>query len=152
MQEFIFTGILGILLIAISSLCVYEALRFIWKLLPKLTWSPRARVFIVVAGTFFGHIINIWIFGIVYYVIIQAGMGKFVGSAVNNGEYVLDIFGCIYISSMIYTTLGVGIVPEGALRMISGVEGLVGFISVGWTISFSYLAMEKFWQLPHKKK
>jgi hypothetical protein len=153
MGEFIATGILGIVLIAICSLCLYEILRFIWKILPNLTWHPRMRIFTVVGGAFIGHILNIWLFGVVYYLIIESGMGKFIGTAIERGEYSMDIFGCIYISSMIYTTVGAGdITPEGSLRMIAGVEAITGFMLVGWTISFTYLAMEKFWQLPHRKK
>lgn len=152
MSEFIITGLLGIILIGICSLCVYEILRFIWNLLPKLTWPPRVRIFSVVGGAFLGHVLNIWLFGLVYYCIIEAGMGKFIGTAIERGEYTMDIFGCIYLSSVIYTTVGAGdITPEGSLRMIAGVEALAGFMLIGWTISFTYLAMEKFWQLPHRR-
>ena len=153
MKEFLITGFLGIFLIAICSLNIYEILRFIWKMLPKLTWPPRVRIFCVVAGAFLGHIINIWLFGFVYYAIINTGMGRFIGTAIERGEYALDIFGCIYLSSVLYTTVGAGdITPEGSLRMIVGVEALTGFMLVGWTISFTYLAMENFWQLPHSRK
>lgn len=153
MGEFIVTGLLGIVLIAICSMCIYEILRFIWQILPNVTWHPRMRIFAVVGGAFIGHILNIWLFGVVYYFLIELGMGKFIGTAIERGEYSMDIFGCIYLSSMIYTTVGAGdITPEGSLRMIMGVEALTGFMLVGWTISFTYLTMEKFWQLPHRKK
>lgn len=152
MQEFIITGILGIILIAIASLNIYEILRFTWKLLPKISWPPHLRIFMVVAGIFVGHILNIWLFGVVYYFIIKSGFGKFVGASIASGEYILDIFGCIYISSALYTTVGAGdITPEGSLRMLVGVEALSGFMLIGWTISFAYLTMEQFWHLPHKK-
>lgn len=152
MFEFLYTGLIGLSLIAICSLIIYEILRYIWTLLPKLTWPPRPRVFAVIGGVFFGHILNIWLFGLVYYCILSTGLGQFIGKAIERGEYTLDIFGCIYISSVIYTTLGTGdITPEGALRMIAGVEALVGFMLIGWTISFTYLSMEKFWSLPHRR-
>jgi len=152
MQEFIFTGLLGALLIFTCAMTIYELLRYIWGILPRMTSTPRTRVFIVVAGAFFGHILNIWIFGIVYYLLHIAGMGTFIGTAIERGEYKLDIFGCIYFSAVTYTTVGFGdITPEGSLRMITGVEALTGFMLVGWTISFTYLAMERFWQLPHRK-
>ncbi len=152
MIEFLITGILGIFLIAICSLNIYEILRYIWGILPKLTWPPRARIFAVVVGVFTGHIINIWLFGVIYYTIIKLGYGNLTGTAIERGEYALDIFGCIYFSSVTYTTVGFGdITAEAGLRMIASVEALTGFILVGWTISFTYLAMEKFWQLPHNK-
>ena len=153
MKEFFLSGLLGVILIGICSLTLYEILRFIWQLLPKLTWPPRFRIFIVVAGAFAGHILNIWLFGFVYYALIYFGLGKFIGTAIERGEYALDIFGCIYISAVTYTTVGTGdITPEGGIRMIAGVEALTGFLMVGWTISFTYLALEKFWQLPHSKQ
>lgn len=152
MIEFIITGLLGVLLIAVCSLNIYEILRFTWKLLPKINWPPRLRIFMVVSGIFVGHILNIWFFGFIYYILIHSGLGKFVGSSIERGEYGLDIFGCIYISSALYTTVGAGdITPAGSLRMIVGVEALTGFMLIGWTISFAYLAMEQFWHLPHKR-
>lgn len=41
--------------------------------------------------------------------------------------------------------------PLGSIRMITGVESLTGFLLIGWTVSFTYLAMEKFWELPHHR-
>jgi hypothetical protein len=152
MQEFILTGILGSCLIAICCLNIYELLRYIWNLLPRLTWQPRLRVLAVVASMFIAHIINIWLFGTVYYLLHYYNLGTLSGPAIDNGRYTLDIFGCLYFSSVIYSTLGLGdISPLGALRMIAGVEALTGFILIGWTVSFTYLAMQRFWELPHKK-
>ncbi len=150
MQEFIITSILGILLIGVCSLSIYELLRFVWNRLPHMTMMPRKRVLLVIGAVFLGHIFNIWVFGVVYYALTQAGMGTLAGTSVANGDYVVDFFGCLYFSSVSYTTLGLGdVTPEGALRMITGVEGLAGFILIGWTVTFTYLAMEKFWGLPH---
>lgn len=152
MREFIITGTLGILLIAVCSLNIYEILRFTWQLLPNIKWHPRLRICMVVSGIFVGHILNIWVFGLIYYIFIHSGLGSFVGSSIERGEYSMDIFGCIYISSVLYTTVGAGdITPAGSLRMIVGVEALTGFMLIGWTISFAYLAMEQFWHLPHKR-
>lgn len=154
MQEFLITGLLGITLIAACCLNIYEILRYLWRLLPRLTWPPRPRIFAVMAGVFIGHILNIWLFGFVYYALIHwADMGTFIGTAIERGDYKLDIFGCIYFSAVTYSTVGFGdFTPEGALRMIAGVEALAGFILIGWTVSFTYLTMEKFWELPHRRR
>lgn len=151
MQEFIITGIFGAALIAISSFIIYEILRFTWRILPKINWQPHLRIFALVAGIFAGHILNIWLFGIVYFIFTIFGWGSFTSPTINL-PHELDIFSCIYISSTLYTTVGAGdVTPNGGLRMIVGVEALTGFMLIGWTISFAYLAMEKFWQLPHRK-
>ena len=48
-----------------------------------------------------------------------------------------------------YTSLGLGdLVPTHDMRMLVGAEVLNGLVMIGWTISFTYLTMEKFWQQP----
>lgn len=145
-------GLLGASLIALCCLIVYEALRQIWHILPRFTLPPHARVLVVVACIFLIHIINIWLFGFVYYLLHQFELGTLTGPAIEHGQYRLDLVGCMYFSAVIYSTLGLGdISPQGTLRMIAGVEGLSGFILIGWTVSFTFLAMQKFWELPHRK-
>lgn len=153
MQEFILTGFLGIVLIAICCLCIYEALRYVWKMLPTLNWSPRLHVITIIALIFGAHVVNIWMFGIVYYLLHSFDLGTLSGGAIEHGRYALDLFGCVYFSAVIYSTLGLGdITPIGALRMITGVEAITGFMLMGWTVSFTYIAMQKFWELPHRRK
>lgn len=152
MEEFVLTGLLGIALIILSCFVIYETLRFIWKRLPHMHQHPRMRVLMLLCGIFGGHIVNIWLFGAVYFILIAHGYGNLTGTDVERGLYVLDIFGCIYFSAVTYTTLGIGdLTPEGAMRMLTGVESLTGFLLIGWTVTFTYLAMEKFWELPHRK-
>jgi hypothetical protein len=151
-QEFLLAGLLGCFLIGICCLNVYELLRHIWNLLPTLTWPPRMRVLAVIGSIFIIHIINIWLFGLVYYLLHYFNLGTLIGVTIQQGNYSLDVFGCMYFSAVIYSTLGLGdISPQGALRMITGVEALTGFILIGWTVSFTFLAMQHFWQLPHRK-
>jgi hypothetical protein len=148
--EFLLTGALGLALILVCCLIVYESLRFLWKLLPRLNWLPHFRVMVMVACSFLPHIANIWLFGFVYYLLHAFGLGTLAGTSIDSGNYTLDLFGCLYFSAVSYTTLGLGdVTPEGALRMITGVEALSGFMLIGWTVSFTYLAMQKFWELPH---
>ena len=52
----------------------------------------------------------------------------------------------LYFSSETYTTLGFGdIYPTGSLRMVCGIESLVGLLMVSWTASFTYLEMRRYW-------
>ena len=45
-----------------------------------------------------------------------------------------------------YETLGFGdIYPTGALRVVCGIESLIGLLMVGWTASFTYLEMRRYW-------
>lgn len=154
MHEFLITAMIGCLLIVVCGITVYEMLRLVWIWLPRMRSHPRMRIFMVIICIFGVHIINIWIYGLVYYLLIEYfGLGTMIGTAIERGEYALDFFGCLYFSAVTYSTVGFGdITPEGALRMLAGVEALSGFIFIGWTVSFTYLAMEKFWALPHRKK
>jgi hypothetical protein len=36
-------------------------------------------------------------------------------------------------------------VPDGVLRLLAGVEALNGLLLIGWSASYTYLAMERFW-------
>ena len=50
-------------------------------------------------------------------------------------------------SAITYTTVGFGdVVPVGPIRFLSGMEALTGFVMIGWTASFTYLEMERFWR------
>lgn len=151
MLEFIISGLIGCLLISLCTLNIYEILRYIWRMIPRMTAHPRLRVFSIVPLAFIGHILNIWIFGFVYFMMHTTGFGTLTGTDIASGKTPLDIFECLYFSAATYTTLGLGdVMPIGSIRMITGVESLTGFLLIGWTVSFTYLAMEKFWELPHK--
>ena len=52
----------------------------------------------------------------------------------------------IYYSMTVYTSLGFGdLAPVGAMRFISGAEALLGLVMIGWSASFLYLEMQRFW-------
>ena len=69
-------------------------------------------------------------------------LGSFGGA--HDGTFVDNI----YFSVVSYTSLGFGdVFPVDNVRLISGVEALVGLLMIGWSASFTYLAMEKFWPM-----
>jgi hypothetical protein len=37
-------------------------------------------------------------------------------------------------------------VPSGSLRLLAGVEALNGLLLIGWSASYVYIAMERFWR------
>lgn len=52
----------------------------------------------------------------------------------------------LYFSAETYTTLGYGdVLPHGDLRLLAGLEALNGMLLIGWTASYTYLSMERFW-------
>lgn len=52
----------------------------------------------------------------------------------------------LYFSAETYTSLGFGdLTPNGPVRLLAGVEALNGLLLIGWSASFTYLCMERFW-------
>ena len=109
------------------------------------------RILVVITGVFAVHIVNIWIYGIVYYLLVNfSDLGTLV-SSVTHVTSPQDFWGYLYFSAITYSTVGFGdITPVGGFRMLAGAEALNGIVVIGWTVSFTYLAMEKFWTGAHK--
>ena len=46
-----------------------------------------------------------------------------------------------------YTSRSYGdVVPTGAVRLLAGAEALNGLLLIGWSASYTYIAMERFWK------
>jgi len=153
MQEFLISGAIGGVLITLTCLIVYEALRIVWGLLPRLTIPHRMRILVVISAVFLVHIINIWMYAIAYYLLInELGFGALSHSVSISDATHPSFWDLLYFSSVTYSTVGFGdLLPTGGLRMIAGAEGINGIIAIGWTVSFTYLAMERFWSMSGTK-
>jgi hypothetical protein len=56
-------------------------------------------------------------------------------------------------SAVTYTSLGLGdYYPTRNLWLIAGVEALNGLVLIGWSASFTYLAMETYWPLHRRRR
>ena len=140
---------IAFLLVATSVLLHFEILRLTSQLIPHLSIATRSKVLIVITGVFSAHLLEICLFAIAYAVMHRFPVLGSIGGEFSNGG--LDFF---YFSITSYTTLGVGdLFPHGALRLVAGIQALTGFVLIGWSASFTYLAMEKFWvqQRPRRK-
>lgn len=130
-------------LIGLTILVHYEVLRLTSTLVPALGFvPPRARVALVVFACFAAHTIEVWLFAIAYFLFAVAGIGSIGG--IHQGTLV----DYVYFSVVTYTSLGFGdVYPVDNMRLVSGVEALTGLLMIGWSASFTYLAMEQFWAL-----
>ena len=142
------TGV-GVLLVLATVMVHYEALRLISLLLPSLRIQPRLRILVVIYGVFLAHTIEVWIFGIAYYFLSEyMSVGTFTGSITAS-----HFFDYVYFSVVVYTSLGFGdLLPLQHVRLIAGMESLLGLVMIGWSASFTYLMMEKFWQDHPRRK
>lgn len=129
-------------LVAITVIIHYEMLRLLWVYIPSLRMKHRLRVVIGVFGTICAHIIEVWIFGIAFYLMAaNSGFGTLTG---NFDGSLLD---SVYFSFTNYTTLGYGdIVADGQLRFLAGMEAITGLSLITWSASFMFMEMMKFWK------
>jgi hypothetical protein len=132
----------ALLLVSACVLMHYETLRLLNDHVPKVTIaSTRAKVLVALVGALISHVLQIAVFALAYWLLRDTfGMGGF------GGTFEDSLSSFLYFSSETYTTLGFGdIYPTGSLRMICGIESLVGLLMVSWTASFTYLEMRRYW-------
>src|SRR6185295_19614491 len=132
------------ILVALTILVHYEVLRVASVLIPEERHvRPRFRVVLVVFACFAAHTIEVWLFAVAYYLFVDVfQLGGFGG--LHQGSFVDNV----YFSAITYTSLGFGdVYPLANVRLISGVEALVGLLMIAWSASFTYLAMERFWPM-----
>jgi hypothetical protein len=133
----------SISLVIVTVVILYETLRLTSHYLAALPLPPRTRIIVVVLAAFAGHTMAVWTYAFAYWALaIKWNLGSFAGLPV---EGFLD---CLYFSIVTYTSLGFGDhVPVSHARLIAGVEALNGLLLIGWSASFTYLAMERYWPL-----
>ena len=151
LTSFFAISLISIFVIGLTSLITYEILRVVWNLLPRMQIAPRLRVLLIIVPIFATHIIGIWMYALVYFLIENftdfGALSGSIGQAALTYESFIER---LYYSASTYASLGLGdITPTRDLRMLTSAEVLNGLVMIGWTISFTYLTMEKFWLLPH---
>ena len=135
--------ITSIILVGMTLMIHYEILRLASSLLPNLPIPVRMRVIFVVFAAFLAHTLEVWLYAAAFYIYIDVlQLGGF------GGEMMGDWRDYVYFSAVTYTSLGLGdVFPLGGVRLLTGVEALNGLVMIGWSASFTYLTMEKFWPL-----
>ena len=134
--------LLGLFLVCTCVLMHYETLRLLNDRMSRVKIiSTRAKVLASMVGALCSHLLQIAVFALAYWLLRnKLGIGGFGGAFEDSFSTFL------YFSSETYTTLGFGdIYPTGSLRLICGVESLVGLLMVSWTASFTYLEMRRYW-------
>ncbi len=134
-------SIINFLIIIVVVIVHYEALLRLSILLPRLKIKYRLRVAVGLIGALLAHTLEVWIFGISYYFLInKTSLGYLEGIP---GDSLIN---CVYFSFVSYTSLGYGDqVPVGLIRYTAGLEALTGLVLIAVTASFMYIQIEKFW-------
>jgi len=134
-------GTFCVVLLVLTTVIHYEVLRMLTGRLPTLDIPARTKLIVVIFGAFFAHAAEIFLYAVAFYVLVRYfGAGPL--GHLNPSSLTL----CLYFSAETYTSLGYGdVVPGGELRLLAGIEALNGLLLIGWSASFTYLAMERFW-------
>ena len=120
------------LLVVVTTAIHYEVLRGLSAGLPVLRMPSRGKLLMVIFATFLAHAVEILLYALAAYALDPRPL----------------LFStALYFSAETYTSLGYGdIVPSGDLRLLAGVEALNGLLLIGWSASYTYIAMERFWR------
>ena len=129
-------------LVVLTTVIHYEMLGGLTAKLPGLRVPPRAKLIAVILSAFLGHAAEIALYGLALFVLIRySDVGTLSGAGGTS------FMNCMYFSAETYTSLGFGdLVPLGPVRLIAGVEALNGLLLIGWSASYVYIAMERFWR------
>jgi hypothetical protein len=120
------------LLVVVATAIHYEVLRGLSAGLPALRIPSRGKLLVVIFATFLAHAVEILLYALATY-------------ALDPRHFPFNT--ALYFSAETYTSLGYGdIVPTGDLRLLAGVEALNGLLLIGWSASYTYIAMERFWR------
>jgi hypothetical protein len=134
--------VIAVALLVGTVLIHYEAMQLAWRISSR-TSSPSTRTDIlkVILVLLLAHIVEIGLYAVVLLLCQHLGLGTLAG------EIEGATIDWLYFSMSSYTTLGVGdLHPRGPLRLIAGVEALNGLVLIGWSASFTYLAMQEVWK------
>jgi len=153
MGSFVFTSTCVIVAIAVTSLLMYEALRVTWRIMASAT-QRHGRILYALGAAFAVHVGAIWIYGLLYFFLSEyadVGTLAIINQVDSHDSFSLIL--CAYFSAATYTSLGFGdVVPTGDVRMVAGAEALNGLVLIGWSVTFTFLAMEEFWERPFGRR
>ena len=140
--EYWITGLVTAGVVVLAVMLHYEGLRFLSdRLLIAGDHQRRRRIILLILALLALHIVEVWIFGVAYYVLLQFdGFGSLIGETYGS------FFDCIYYSAAVYTTVGFGdIYPVGPIRAMTGTEAITGLTMITWSASYTFVEMLKTW-------
>lgn len=137
----IIVGLIGGLLTLVCVLFHYEVMSWSSRLIPRLGLVRRARIIVLILAMLVAHVVEVWIFGISYWL-----LDRFPELGRVEGVFEEGLVDYVYFSVTTYTTLGFGdMTPAGAIRVLCGTEALIGLSLITWSASLAFLEMQRDW-------
>ncbi|MGB5098532.1 MAG: potassium channel family protein [Porticoccaceae bacterium] len=129
----------SLILIVTCVLFPYEALGFIGTYAARVERHRRA-VLVVIFSVVAAHLAEILLYALAMYLGHTLGLGALVGASYPHAAQYF------YLSAETFTTLGLGdVYPTGDLRLIASLEPLIGLLLIGWSGSYTYVAVQRYW-------
>jgi hypothetical protein len=130
-----------LMLIAVTTVLHYEVLRGLSAWLPRLPLPNHPKLLVVVFAAMVAHGLEIAVYGVWIFAVVQFATGSALA-----GPAGFSLANCLYFSAETFTSLGFGdLTPVGPVRLLAGVEALNGLTLIGWSASYIFLSMERFW-------
>lgn len=140
--------IVTLMAVSLSVLVHYEGLLFASRKLSNVGGPRHIKVLYAILFVLTLHVVEIWIFGAALWMLLQWPACGSITSAIAGSPGTPGLFDSVYFSAMTYSTVGFGdVVPIGPIRLLAGTEGLLGLLLIGWSASFTYLEMKRFWRV-----
>ena len=134
-------ALINIIIVTLGVLIHYKNLYRATKLVPKAYIKHRFRIVFVVFTVLIAHMVEIWIFPLAYFLMSK---DKILGEIQSN--YDDSFMDSVYFSFTNFTTLGFGDIELlSSIRLLVGMEALVGFVLITWTASFLFYEMQRHW-------
>ena len=135
LEYWIIVAVTAVAIVACVSLH-YEGLRLIARI-PIGGINNRHRIVVMILCIMLLHVVEVWIFGITYYLLLlHGGFGSF------DGIPAIGVFDAVYFSATVFSTLGFGdIVPIGPIRFVTGTQSIAGLTLITWSASFTFIEM-----------
>jgi hypothetical protein len=141
-SDFILVILISMLLILFTVLIHYEVLKGLTLLLARPSHGPRQRILYLVLGLNLLHTFEILVFAAAYKLLGMYDLGSLYDMPSEHFYYYF------YYSAITYTTLGFGdIIPLGPFKILTAMEALLGLGFITWSASFTFLEMQKLWNL-----
>ena len=131
-----------LMLVAITTVMHYELLRGLSTWLPRIPVPSRPKLLVVVFSAMLAHGQEIAVYGVWLFALV-----RFTSGSALVGPAGFSFANCLYFSAETFTSLGFGdLTPVGPVRLLAGVEALNGLLLIGWSASYIFLSMERYWK------